>query len=133
MLGVYAKEEWKRALSFVVALSREDQGMTVLRTRSAKGRRGGRLLRWKGCTRGKPLGPLSIEMSRFLKMLPFTGQKWPETDGKRQLIPYLGATDLFRMIGGFGRSLHPYPKSRFPRGCGVIGMENVAFHGTASS
>lgn len=29
---VSAKEEWKRALSFVVAFPREDQGMTVLRT-----------------------------------------------------------------------------------------------------
>jgi hypothetical protein len=41
MLGVYAKEEWKRTLSFVVTLSREDQSVTVLRTGPAKGRRGG--------------------------------------------------------------------------------------------
>ena len=39
---VSTKEEWKRTLSFIVAFPREDQDMAVLRTKSAKGRRGGR-------------------------------------------------------------------------------------------
>jgi len=94
---VSAKEEWKRALGFIVAFPGEDQRMTVLRTESTKGRREDRFLRPKlvgmRLAYEQPSGPLSM-MSHLLGMLPFVGQKRARINGKRQLIPYLWATGM---------------------------------------
>jgi hypothetical protein len=67
---VSTKEEWKRALGFVIALAREDQGMTVLRAYPA----------WSRFSRNVVV--LMLE----------PGRESGQIGGKRQLIPYFGIT-----------------------------------------